>query len=188
MAVFPYPSITRETFTFRDAKGFTARVSFYASFVGTATANDVRTLMTVIGPLITPLTNAALQAANGPWSELGPAQYGAHATGGAYESVQEKAQFVFQDSSGTLHRFQIPAPKVSIFLADKITVDPANTDVAAFVTGFANATAPTNAAFFSSRGGQYMSNFMGGIFVGRKRRRKTNILTLTPGLTASEPE
>lgn len=187
MTTFPFPNVYRQTVTMRDAKGFTSTVKFYISIVGTATASDARTLATVVVPEIAALSNAAFQSANGPYSALGVAQYGTHASGGAYESVQQKVRLVFQDASGGLHRMEIPAPLVSIFLADKITVDPANTAVASLVS-IANPTAPVNAAFVSTRSGQYLANFMGGIYVGRKRHRKENILTLTPSLTPEEPE
>lgn len=65
-------------------------------------------------------------------SALGP-QVGASATG-SYQSVRVSAQLMFQTGSGSILRLTIPAPSAGIFLADKQTVDPANTLVAAIVT------------------------------------------------------
>lgn len=186
MAPFPFPLGQRQSFSYRDNKGNVARVTMFASIQGTAVATDVRTLMVSIGGLITPLTWAALQSANGPWSEYGVAQYGAHNSGGAYESVIDKAVLVFQDAAGTLHRYEIPAPKVSIFKADKITVDPANTDVAALIAAMSG-TPGTNSAFVTSRSGNFLANYMGGFYKARKIRRRLNVLVLQPDLTASLP-
>jgi hypothetical protein len=190
MASFPFNTtlhVYREGVTFRDAKGNTSPMRFFAN-TAAATPNfsvSAETFFTALVPLIKALTNAAVQSAIGPFTEYGVAQYGVHNTGGAYESVVEKAVFVFQDNSGQLHRFQVPAPKVSIFKADKVTVDPANTDVAAFNTFMT--TPDANGVFIVSRQNVALANFMGGIFAGRKLRRRVNILVLEPDLAASIP-
>lgn len=61
-------------------------------------------------------------------SDLG-AQVGA-ATTGNYQSCKMAARLNFQTGAGTIVALTIPAPSSAIFLADGITVDPANADVA----------------------------------------------------------
>ena len=53
---------------------------------------------------------------------------------GAYEDVEDKAVFLFQTEGGGTVQMQIPSPDATIFLADKKTVNPANSLVVALVT------------------------------------------------------
>lgn len=185
MAPFPFVSgNSLQTFTFRDAKGNTSVFRFYVHVNG-ATADQLVADMVTFETAIVALTNAAEQAAHGPLTRYGPAQYGAHAVGGSYESVVDKAAMVYQDNSGQLHRFEIPAPKVAIFKPDKITVDQTNAAVIAFNALMTAAWA--NGETVQSRQGIPLANYMGGIWRGRKLRKRLNILVLTPDLTASEP-
>lgn len=178
MAPFPFVNAKYvQSYTFRDAKGNTAR---FTTYLDTVDLTVSQALGQTIGGHLVAISNAALQAAHGLYAPYGPAQYGTHATSGAYESVIEKAVLVFQDLTGQLHRFEVPAPKISIFLADKITVDPAN-------AGVANLIADMTGGLVYTRQGQVFANYMGGYFRARKIRRRTNVLTLTPPLTASEP-
>lgn len=175
---FPFNgTILQQSFTYRDAKGNTSVLRFYID--GTdLTAGEV--FAGVLNGHIGALSNAAFQNARGPYSIYGTAQYGAHNAGGAYESVIEKAVFVFQDAAGGLHRFTVPAPKIGIFLADKITVDPAIAGVVSFkndVTG----------GMVLTRQGIALVNLMGGYYQARHLRRRMNVLVLTPPLTATEP-
>ena len=174
-----------ETVTYRDAKGNTGKMLFYLKLGGSATVEDAFTDFSALVPLISALSNAALQTARGPFTSYGVAQYGAHVSGGAYESIIDKAVMVFQDAAGQLHRFEVPAPKIAIFKTDKITVDPANTAVAAF-TAFMT-TGQTNGNLITSRQALPYLNYMGGFYKARKIRRRLNVLVLQPDLTASLP-
>lgn len=189
---FPYSGntgphyINQSTYSWRDAKGNVSRTTWFLDFGAAGAGADVDAAVSGMAAVMAALTNAALQrVAGGHATEYGVAQYGANAGGGAYESVIEKAVLTFQDGSGQLHRYAIPAPKVAIFLADKITVDPANASVVAFKN---YVLAPTAAgAFWCSRNDVPLVNFMGGYFASKKLRRRMNILTLTPPLTPGEP-
>lgn len=186
MVAFPFPGVRHQFLTYRDAKGNTARVSFYLDDNGGDNNSDA-TLVESIITALNALTDAAYQSASGAVSHFGVAQYGASAV--EYQPIQLKARFVYQDVSGALHRIQIPSPKSSIFLSDLETVNPANTAVAAFNAIMAQATVPaTGTGYVSSRQGLLISNFMGGLLMATKMRRKANIFVLTPSLTGGEPE
>ena len=187
---FPYSTgghgINRGSITLRDAKGNTSTMRYYLNSNGDTAANAVL-LAASLQTTWAAMSNAALQASQGFDSVIGVAQYGAQAD---YQDITMKAVLVFQDSAGGLHRFQVPAPKVSIFLADRQTVDPANTDVAAFIAAMGATGSPpaSPGVFVSTRTGEYFANYMGGFFRAAKIRRRSNVLILTPSLTPGEPE
>lgn len=187
MASFPFNTgnnPTVETLTYRDAKGNTSHQKFYID-QGGATLIQIQTDMAAFITAFSALSNAALQSATGIVPIYGVAQYGTHATGGAYESVIDKAVMVYQDTAGTLHRYEVPAPKIAIFKNDKITVDPANSLVVAFNALMAAAWA--NGETVCSRQDLPLANYMGGFYKARKIRRRLNVLVLQPDLTASLP-
>jgi hypothetical protein len=160
-----------EAFTYRDDKGNTARVSV---FVTDSTMALAATDMSNLSGLITPLTNAVLSTAKGPFTTVPAAVgYGANAE---YEACEDKAVMTFVTTTGALHRYQIPAPKSALFLADGETIDPAQADVAAFVTGVV-------ANKVSSRDGALITAFIGGVRARRKMNRRLNIYTKNPQLT-----
>jgi hypothetical protein len=160
-----------ETVSYRDAKGQTAKTSF---FVVAATPAAALTAASTVVPLITALTNAALQNAKGAYTTSPTVN--TYGTNAVYETIEDKAQLTFQTATGAIHRYQIPAPKAAIFLADDETVDPANTDVAALATAFV-------AEQVASRDGSLIASFIGGIRVRRKFQRKFNIFTRNPAET-----
>lgn len=165
MATFP------QTVTYRDARGETTRVSF---FIVAATEALASTAAQVVIPLLDALTNAANQGSRGAYSTSpSPVSYGATAQ---FESSEDKAMVAFTTNTGALHRYQVPAPKAAIFLADLETVNPAQADVAAF-------TAAVIAQGVSSRDGADITTFIGGIRIRKKLRRRVNIYTLAPNLT-----
>lgn len=157
-----------QTATYRDAKGQTAKTSF---FVSAATPALALTAATAIVNLITPLTNAHLNSAKGAYTTSPTANV--YGTAAQYQSIEDKALLTFQTASGGIHRYQIPSPKVSIFMADEETVDPANTDVAAFAAAMITDQA-------SSRDGSLITGFIGGIYIRRKFQRRFNIFTKDP--------
>lgn len=161
----------REATTWRDAKGNTVRVSYFVASTGTA-ITQATAAQNVINTIV-PLTNATGAGAIGPLTV--PRTEVVYGTNSPYPNVEDKANFTFQDANGSIHRFQVPAPKDTIFLADGETVDPANTDVVAFVAAvIANCvTAEGNAIAFGANGTR----------IRRKMHRKFNIFTKDPALT-----
>jgi hypothetical protein len=189
MAAFPFqPGANvpvQNSVTMRDAKGNTSVFRYFLD-INAGTLPAAQTQAAAINAGFAALSNAALQNTKGLSSEYGVAQYGAHVANGAYESVIEKAVLVFQDASGQLHRFEIPAPKIAIFKTDKVTVDPANGLVVTFIA-LVTTPAAGPGSFMCTRQDIAFSNYMGGVFKARKIRRKLNILVLEPDLTASLP-
>lgn len=187
MAPFPFNpgNQYQQSVTMRDAKGNTGVFRFFMDVTAAATLGAAHADVLTVINAFTPLSNAALQNTRGLVSEFGVAQYGAHAVGGAYESIVDKAVLVFQDNSGQLHRFEIPAPKIAIFKADKITVDPAAATVITFIN--AMTTVQAGGSFVASRQDIALANYMGGFYKARKIRRRLNVLVLQPDLTASLP-
>lgn len=160
-----------ESTTWRDAKGHTSRVSFYVASTGTVTSEQLAA-NTVVNSII-PLTNASLQSRKGPGTSVaGVVTYGTNAE---FPSIEDKAVFTFADANGGLHRFQIPAPLLAIFLADGETVDLSNTNVVTFTSAvIANAV---------TRQGVAIGFIVGGTRLRRKQQRKLNIFILDPALT-----
>lgn len=106
---------------------------------------------------------------------------------GETDNAEDTAVFTFATATGTVAKVSIPAPKDTIFLADNMTVDPANTDVAAFVTALLSGTPETGGAagfYGATKAGASFSLFLGGLRVRRKTRRKLNIWVRNPELTA----
>lgn len=185
MVAFPFPAVRHQFITYRDAKGNTARVSFYLDDNGGDNNSDA-TLVESIITAINAISNAAYQSASGAVSHFGVVQYGASAV--EYQPIQTKAVLTYQDVAGGLHRLQIPSPKSTIFLADLETVNPANAGIIALNALMASTTVPsTGTAFVSSRSGLLISNYMGGVLKSTKLRRKLTTFVLTPTLTPSEP-
>lgn len=159
-----------ESSTWRDVKGNTARIRFYIDSTLTVAAQDAAGGAVLVA--IAPLTNAAFQSSSGPRTSLaGPVAYG---TAAQFATVEDKAVMTFAAADGTLHRYQIPAPKIDIFEVDQETVDAAQTDVAAFVTAML--------ADAKTASGAGLSSFVGGVRTRRKLHRKLSIYTLVPEL------
>lgn len=158
-----------EHLTYRDCKGNTARMTFYTSQTTEGAAT------TAFGNIVTGIagiTNAALQSALGAY-EISP-QAVLYGTTDEFKTVEDKAVFTFQTAAGDIHRFQVPCPKSSIFLADGETVDATNTNVVAFTSAVV--------AGASNRSGTGI--VFGGFGIRRrtKPRRKLNIFVKSPGL------
>lgn len=160
-----------ERVTYRDAKGNTARVSFFVANTGTLTSQSAAASAVITA--MDPLTNAARQSNTGPATE--GAQEVVYGTNANYGSVEDKAVFVFQSATGAIHRFQIPAPVAAIFLPDGETIDPGNALVGAFATAVtANAT---------SRAGDPITFGSGlGTRIRRKMHRRLTIFVKDPSL------
>lgn len=163
-------------FTFVDAKGQKAQTRVW---VVSDTAAHFATWIGVGEPLFGALTNAGIFGIPGAFG--GRPAVGTYGTASDYQDITLKAVLVFVDTQGGIHRFGIPSPKRSIFLADGTTVDEANTDVVALATHFITGTAgPTNA---SDRDGNGLSKFVGGFLSKKRQRRRLNIFILNPAET-----
>lgn len=156
------------SFTFRDAKNQTAAVhQFLASSLTTA---QVETQLANLLPLYAALTNASVKRNQGVAS-LAPVA----GTSAEFDDIEDKALMVFQTTTGAIHRYQIPAPKAVVFLADRETVDFSQADVAAWVTQMLIATV--------SQDGVALGASVGGTRLRRKQQRKFNIRTRNPALS-----
>lgn len=161
-----------------DAKGNTARVSAFMFETTGGTFQDVAGLWSSIQTSMAALTNAHVYGGtfSAPPSKL---FYGTNAE---FPNIEDKAVLTFQDDDEILHRWQIPAPKAAIFLADGETVDPANGLVDAFINDII-AGDGTNLAEVTSQASHGMASFIGGTRVRRRLHRRFNIRTKDPALT-----
>jgi hypothetical protein len=181
MVAFPFAPAAHQFHTFRDAKGFTARIGYYMA----ANGSDFDSLAALANSILTQvklLTNAAYQGSSGPLQEYGVKQYG---TAAAYGSVRMKARLAFQDLSGNLHNLHIPAAKLAVFDTDEQTVKPSA--VAALVALMTFSTAPASGTpFVCTAQAALITNYMGGFFVARQTRLN-KLFYLNAALTPSEP-
>lgn len=173
-----------QSYTFRDNKQQTARVNMFILNTGALTATQLQTNAGNILNDLQGLSNAVLESAKGPFTSVPVAvTAGAAAT---YETVEDKAQFVFTTATGILHRYDVPAPLAAIFLADGETVDFTNSLVKQFVADMINATFSGTAvsagqtAGACSRNAEALSGAVGGIRIRKRLQRKFNIYTRAP--------
>jgi hypothetical protein len=143
-------------------------------FVTDTTFALATTDMSNVAPLQLALTNCVLVNAKGTYT-TSPTTNG-YGTSAEFDTVEDKAVMTFVTATGALHRYQIPAPKVALFLADKETIDPAQADVAAYFAAII-------ANKVSSRDGSLITAFIGGTRLRRKLERRFNIYTKNPQLT-----
>lgn len=52
---------------------------------------------------------------------------------GNYQALADAYELLFQTASGSILRLTVPGPNINVFLADKVTVDPANANIVALV-------------------------------------------------------
>jgi hypothetical protein len=175
--------------TLRDAKGWTGRTGVWISYDPADPGNfeDVATCAATLRNAVEGLSNAAFQSdggASGDNSAL-PVAYGA--SGVVYQNAWQQAQMEFQDSSGGIHRYRIPAPLVAIFDTDRLTVlnDGTQAAVVAYVAAMKTAS---GTAFVSSRSGQALTKFIGGILVEGRQPRRFNAFIKSSHLVAGEGE
>ena len=96
-----------------------------------------------------------------------------YGTNAQYASAQDKAVLEFFTAAGGVHRYQIPAPKVSQFFADQVTVNPAATAMAALITAILNGN-------FCDNAGNVLTEFVAGFYQRRKLPRRVSSLVLSP--------
>lgn len=186
----------KETFTIRDHKAFNAHMivylhnSYSASAANGAAyilAQDIYALQTgnsVLGPD----GATATVKAHGPYTSPAQPWSGTFNSSGDYKAVEDKAVFVFQDAAGVVHRYQVPCPLSSIFLADQQTIDVSQAVVKQFLADMLDqtvgGTAPNALTLHPivSASNYALSFFIGGYRGMRKPQRKFNIFTLNPSL------
>jgi hypothetical protein len=158
------------TSTWRDKRGFTSLVRMYYN---DASATAFLTAVPIITADLAAMTNAGLQASTGALAV--PVVYGAT---GQFQDIEDKAVFVFQTTTGSLHRYHVPAPKAAIFAADLETVNLAFATVATFITDML--------AQVASRDGEPLTTCIGGMRLRGKKKRRINIFTQNPTETGPD--
>jgi hypothetical protein len=167
-------TIIRCTYTFRDAKGQVGQMRVYQ---GGADANAINTSISANMVIhLQALSNGHVTCRN--FADTQDHTYGTTAD---YKDVEDKLQLTFADENGGLHRFRLPAPKLTsaggaVFLADGETPDVANAQVAALLTDMqANAYANAQATV--------PMVFIGGYRYRARTIRRFNVFTKNPQLT-----
>lgn len=161
---------------YTDAKGAQSRVK---NFITADTDAHALAAYTLLVNAIDPLTQATLTSAQGIGGILTIS--GAYGSPSLFDSVTDKLISTFIDAAGQLHRFSVPSPKSTLFLADGLTVDPANTDYVAYVNVITNFAA--NPGFVSTRGGLAFSSWGGGLRTKRANRKRMTVFTKDGNLT-----
>jgi hypothetical protein len=167
-------TVRHQALTRSDDKRYKATFRFWLSSPDDATATGT---VNSVATALAALTNAAGFSARGPVSS-GPVLAAQGATA-VYADAVFKALFTFQAADFSLHRYQVMAPKESIFLADLMTVDRTNIDVAAFITAMTGAIA---GSFVSSEGGSQVTSYLDGFLIRRRNRRRISGLTIASDL------
>lgn len=160
----------RISFIFRDAKGQIGRMRV---LIGGATNAAV---LTSAGTLTTDLqaaTNAHVS------TNVDSAASHVYGTNAEFPNVEDKAQLVFADTTGNLHRYQLPAPLLACFATDGETV--VNSGVMATVIG------DFQSFVYGHNSDVGPLAYIGGIRQRRRMQRRFNIFTKDPTL-ASEGE
>jgi hypothetical protein len=162
----------RTVVTFRDKKGQTAKTSFYSTGadLAAALANAQATV-----PLVEAVSAGAVSSVHG-LAETPPTAITYATTAAKYDNAEDKAELVFTDAEGGVHRYQIPIPKDGVFLADDETVNVAQADVAALIANFIGGTV-------TSRNGIALTGFLGGIRLRKRTQKRFSISTKNPTLT-----
>lgn len=182
--------VARNGLTLRDARGHTGKVGWYYTYDPSAAVDiaNARSQCLAIAAAIEQLTNALAVTLTGLAGQgLAPNSYGANTD---YANAETKARMTFltQNTSapsqfGIAH-IDVPAPLVSIFLADKQTVDPTNSAVVTFVTAMTTPDATAGQAVTKSN--LVYLTFLGGQLQRRKFQRKITIWDKSAKL--DEPE
>lgn len=181
-------NLARQEATYRDLRGHIGKVSFFYSFNATIAANTQNAFLAVQAIIanISLLTNAALVRVTGLTATvLPPNAYGSNTS---YSNCETKARLVYQvflspDPSVTSQvHIDIPAPNLTMFFADRETVNPAS--IAALTAALQTPDATSGQA--ASKNDFVFGPFLGGLLVRRKLQRKLTIYDKSPNL--DEPE
>lgn len=166
----------------RTIKGWKIRVRICFTVEDTVyTASLYATQTGAIATELTALTNSTWVAGSG-WSH-NIEQAWATSTSD-YDNAEDAVVLSYATNLGTIAKISIPNPKDSIFLADKMTVDPTNTAVMGLNTYLVLAGDPTTEFVASTAAGGLYQTFLGGLRKRSKTRRKLNIWVRNPELNA----
>lgn len=175
------------SFTWRDAKGWTAVTRFFVT--GDAMVNvpaDYTSAADTLQTALEALTNAVLQSAQSiAFNNLITLSYGTNAE---YPAAWMKAVMQFSNGATNIGRFKIPAPKIAIMEADGVTVinDGTSTPVVNFVNAMKNADA--SGTFISNAAGLPWTHFEGGLVRFGRQPRRFNERIKSAHLVAGEGE
>jgi hypothetical protein len=184
----------KQGLSFRDCRGHVGKVNYYylwdSAVAASAGLVAARAAITNINSAIEGLTNALVVGVTGINSlPLNPLDYGATTD---YANAETKARLYYQSqtvatgvvtSYGTIH-IDIPAPLVTMFLADKETVNPAFAAVATLTAALQAVDAHAGQA--CNKQGAYFGAFIGGLLIRRKLQRKLTLYSKSSNL--DEPE
>lgn len=186
----------KQIYSIRDHKAFNAKMILYisvgytavqANVAGAIYGQDIYAMQTGNTMFLSDGTTPVVKS-HGPYTTNAQPWNNTFNSTGDYKAVEDKAVFVFQDAAGVVHRYQLPCPLASIFLADQQTIDISQTVVKVFVADMLNASfngqAKTAGILFpvQSASGFALTSFVGGYRLMRKAQRKFNVFTLNPSL------
>ena len=186
----PDPNVICTPYVGRTIKGWTVRVRICISITAAQVANAATLGLAILASNTTfaTLLDAVSDATFQP---LGTSVQAVRAFGatGSVDNAEDSVGLSFATTQGGIAKVSIPAPKAVIFLADNMTVDPAQADVAALVSELltcvefndVSATAGSTAIASTSSGAEF-AEFLGGLRIRRRTRRKYNIWVRSPGL------
>lgn len=175
--------VTPQSFTYRDAKGYTWRLQTHISYVDTSAATidngyivggTIRGALSGLGPGTLPVTNSVFQAATGIYGAKVAFAYG---TAAQYLNAEDKLELALLDSGGSVHKFGIGSPVIAAFLADQETGK--GSQLADVVAAF---TTPSGAAFACTPNGLPFVAAVGSLLIRRRQRRKVSIYTKSSNL------
>lgn len=180
----------KQELTLRDAKGHIGKIHFFYSFDPSA-AVDWLAAAGGVGAILTALeamSHLAVVGVGGLNSTgYDPNQYGS-TTG--YFQAETKARIVYQvENAGfttvkNITRFEIPGPVDGLFYADKETINPTATLVAALTTALQTVDAHNGQAV--TRTGLIFGPCLGGKLIRRKVQRKLTLYSKSPNLDEQE--
>ncbi len=148
-----------------DINGDSAQTRMVSVNADTATLAGLATTAAATGALIAPLTNGKITS-TGIHVVLTRAQISAGTAPPPadlkYPSVTDGARLAFGSTAGPARSVTIPAPVEAVFKTGTLTVNPAQSDVAAFITQMEAFTGVGGAA----------NLYEGGVKTGRHARRR----------------
>lgn len=185
MAAPTPPKVLCSPFVGRTIKGWVVKVRICFSLTPAAASSatlaaDSAGVFDEMAILINALSDATFQPLNSN-NYITENGYGGS---GSVDNAEDVATFTFATALGAVGKVSIPAPKSSIFLTDEQTVDPANTDVAAFVTAMIGGAPDAVSGWYgATKSGASYAVFLGGLRIRRKTRRRMNIWVRDPNLS-----
>jgi len=176
--------IAQQSYTYRDAKGYTWTLKHYISYLSDtnthladarAVGSRMEAALSGVGPGVLALTNGVLQRAHGPYDLSNIAT--AYGTAAQYLNAEDKLMLALYDSGGAIHRFGIGSPVIAAFLADQETGKASQlVDV---VTAM---TTVDGSAFACTKGGLAFTSAVGSVLIRRTQRRKVSLVSKSSNL------